>query len=98
MKFLAYISRVRQSINGVETPVMLYGKNFAHTNGFMNFDAALALCNSQDATIPLPNSIEENDFVQSLLLPGQSCWLGLTDEEWICQLIFSKLSHFDRFY
>ena len=95
MKFLAYISRVRQSINGVETPVMLYGKNFEQTNGYMNFDAALALCEENDATLPAPNSIEENDFVRSLMLPlsYSFCWLGITDEEWVCQLM---LSRFDR--
>ena len=69
---------------------MLYGKNFETTDGFMNYDAALALCKSQenDVTVPLPNSNEENQFIRSLLQgPNghQYCWLGITDEEWDAQ-------------
>ena len=69
---------------------MLYGKNFEPNDGFMNYDAALALCNSKenDVTLPLPNSNAENQFIRSLLHgPNglQSCWLGITDEEWDAQ-------------
>ena len=86
MKFCIKIDfYIRQQINGVETPVMLYGKNFVNLNGFMNYDAAVAFCNSQPngVSIPLPKSEEENEFIRGLLTHPQQTWLGVNDEEWI---------------
>ena len=67
-------------MNGVDTPVMLYGKNF----GSMNFDDAKRLCFSESGSVslPLPNSELENDFIRSLLGNDEYAWLGITDEVW----------------
>ena len=77
-------SFIRQTINGVETPVMIYGKNFYDgVNGLMDYDATVAFCNSQPngMSIPLPKSQEDNNFVKDLLTHAQQTWLGVSDEE-----------------
>ena len=70
-----------QPISGDNTPVMLYAKKF----GSMNYAAALDQCDNEneDVSLPLPNSVDENDFIKRLLeLNTEQAWLGITDEVW----------------